>query len=115
MLTVPFSPKKRHTRIDPEDPRSLLPHFTVGLWLELERRIRYKLVTEGQPWRHVDGVTTCKAITPELAANLAPQIVARMYKTQLAEARLTLNIAEATLRYNDYLSRQAELARVSQN
>jgi hypothetical protein len=96
-------PEPRRT-VWPDDPRTLLPHFTVALWSELERRLTQRVLED---MANPDTPTNLFGYLPP--AYWARELVSRIYRTQLKETFLALDIANATLAYGRRLDAERAL------
>lgn len=87
-----------------DDPRELLPHFTVQLWCELERRLADRAVNE-RWYEHVpmpDDLFGRVLFCPfGVSRKLAHELVARIYRTQLKEAAFVMSFSTSVLRFNE--------------
>lgn len=78
-----------------DDPRGLLPHFTPQLALELRNRLKRRICEEFDTFNDYRKVKD--AGSPD---ELSFQIVARMFRTQLKEAKALISFTEATIAFN---------------
>lgn len=90
------------------DYQALLPHFTVKLSMELCGRLQERIIEPGGPVKRgiaIDPKNPAVPIVREFpldskdAYEFAHQIVRRMYRTQLKEARAVQSFAQAWLDY----------------
>jgi hypothetical protein len=89
------------------DPRTLVPHFTVRLAMELRDRLKRRILEDGveSHWRkvyfpHFGEKLIRSVMTPELADELARDIVRKMYLTQIKEAKAIISFSKAVIDYN---------------
>lgn len=103
--------RNTRTRIDPADPRDLIPHFTVALWCELRRRIETRILEDLVGPTMLPGVARRDNIyDPRTwASSIALELTARIYRTQLKEARTMLSVTDETLKYNEFLETRKKL------
>lgn len=77
-----------------EDWSDLLPHFDTKLAMELHQHLRDRI--RGT----CDILAQCERYQIEDLDDLASQIVGRMYRTQMKEARAILSFSDAVVAYN---------------
>lgn len=74
------------------DDRELLPHFTPLLGMELRKRLKTRIL---ENW-----VVLHDEDEDNFAERMAFDIVCRMYRTQLKEARAVISFSDAVLGFN---------------